>query len=136
MAKHSVPGSHAGALDGALEWLRNVATPEARAKLYRLQMAITLLLVGLGVLTTSSAAVWVGLVSGVITFLFAAVQKSPAWRTLLYAVLAPAQAFAQYYGYHNDQLWLNVGAAVATVLGLELAAEKAKTYPVDPPAAA
>ena len=91
-----------------LNWLRGLFPPDRREQLYRAAGAVTMLLFGLGVLTSDQAAQWAQLGVSLVTLLFAALYSTSTWRTALYAVTGPLGTTpgdpAQSTSYEYDNL--------------------------------
>jgi hypothetical protein len=99
-------------------------TAEARGRIYATLGSVQVLLVTLGLLNDSDAALWGGAVAALIGFGVAGANSMSTWRTWLYGVLGAAQPLLVAYSVVNDAQASAVAAVVSAALGLGVAAYK------------
>lgn len=107
----------------SFDTLRDLSA-DVRGRLYMLLAPVQVLLVTLGLLNDSDAALWVSIVGAVLGFTVAGANSTATWRTWLYRILTVAQPALITYGVLNDSQASAVIAVVATALGLGVAAAK------------
>lgn len=112
------------------ERLRRIIPERYRETLYRASGAVTMLLFGLGVLTSDQAAQWGQLAVSLVTLLFAGLYSTSGWRTALYAVTGPLGSVLMAYGIVSDVRWAVIAASVGYALGITSAAAKVVQFPV------
>lgn len=97
---------------------------EARGRLYALLAPVQVLLVTLGLLNDSNAALWGSVAAAVLGFGVAGANSTATWRTWLYGILGVGQPVLIAYGVATDSQVSAIVAVVATALGLGVAAAK------------
>lgn len=103
-------------------------TADVRGRLYALLAPVQVLLVTLGVLNDSNAALWVSAVTAVLGFTVAGLNSTATWRTWLYGVIGAAQPVLVAYSVLNDAKYVAIAAVVSAALGLGVAAAKTPTF--------
>lgn len=112
-------------------------TPEATKSLelreaaYRYVNAILLVLLGLGVLTATTSAIWAEVGLGTVTLVFAVLKATSNWRIALYALTGPVAGALGAYGLLQGVDWAVITMAVAQALGITTAAAKVVVLPKD-----
>ncbi|WP_084501483.1 phage holin [Nocardia xishanensis] len=107
----------------SFDTLRDLSA-DVRGRLYALLAPVQVLLVTLGLLNDSNAALWGSVVAAVLGFSVAGANSTATWRTWLYGILGVAQPVLIAYGVFSDSQASAVAAVVTTALGLGVAAAK------------
>lgn len=94
---------------------------------YRVSNTLTIVLLVGGYVTSTEAALWSGLVTGVITLVFALLHATSTWRAAIYVFTGPLGSVLLAYGVVDDVKWAFIVSAAGYALGITTAAAKAQT---------
>ena len=110
-----------------METIKNLVPASARGTAYAMVAAIAPALIAWGVLDEVKAAAVVGVLTAVVTLVFAVVHSTSNPRTAVYLLLAAITAAMTAWGYGTDLQWESLLAIVAPALGAGVAAANTPT---------
>lgn len=110
-----------------METIRNLVPASARGTAYAVVAAIAPALIAWGVLDEVKAAAVVGVLTAVVTLVFAVLHSTSNPRTAVYLLLAAITAAMTAWGYGTDLQWESLLAIVAPALGAGYAAANTPT---------
>lgn len=110
-----------------METIKNAIPASARGTAYACVAAIAPALIAWGVLDEVKAAAVVGVLTAVVTLVFAVVHSTSNPRTAVYLLLAALTAAFTAWGYGTDLQWESLLAIVAPALGAGYAAANTPT---------
>lgn len=110
-----------------METIKNVIPASARGTAYAMVAAIAPALIAWGVLDEVKAAAVVGVLTALVTLLFAILHSTSGVRTAVYAVIGAVTAALTAWGYGSGAQWDTVLAIVAPALGAGYAAANTPT---------
>lgn len=110
-----------------METIKNLVPASARGTAYAVVAAIAPALIAWGVLDEVKAAAVVGVLTAVVTLVFAVLHSTSNPRTAVYLLLAAITAALTAWGYGTDAQWQSILAIVAPALGAGYAAANTPT---------
>lgn len=110
-----------------METIKNVIPASARGTAYAMVAAIAPALIAWGVLDEVKAAAVVGVLTAVVTLVFAVLHSTSNPRTAVYLLLAAITTAMTAWGYGTDLQWESLLAIVAPALGAGVAAANTPT---------
>lgn len=113
-------------------YLRELIPESQREMGFRLVSAVSVALLGIGVVDSEQAALWTQAGVGTVTLLFAWLYATSSARAALYALTGPIGGLVMAYGLVNDVKWAVVTAAIGQAFGVTTAAAKVVQLPSAP----
>ena len=110
-----------------METIKNLVPASARGTAYAMVAAIAPALIAWGVLDEVKAAAVVGVLTAVVTLVFAVLHSTSNPRTAVYLLLAAITTAMTAWGYGTDLQWESLLAIVAPALGAGVAAANTPT---------
>ncbi|MBM4708712.1 hypothetical protein GS504_24475 [Rhodococcus hoagii] len=105
-----------------LDYLRRLIPATSRERIYTYTVAIVMMLVGLGYLSNTLAALWIAVLGASVTLIFALLHSLSPWRTALYGLLAAAAPLLLWYSIGTEQGWAAVLGFAGVLFGITTAA--------------
>lgn len=110
-----------------METIKNAVPASARGTAYAVVAAIAPALIAWGVLDEVKAAAVVGVLTAVVTLVFAVLHSTSNPRTAVYLLLAALTAAMTAWGYGTETQWASILGIVGPALGAGVAAANAPT---------
>lgn len=110
-----------------METIKNLVPASARGTAYAVVAAIAPALIAWGVLDEVKAAAVVGVLTAVVTLVFAVLHSTSNPRTAVYLLLAALTTAMTAWGYGTDTQWATILGIVGPALGAGYAAANTPT---------
>ncbi|WP_064076708.1 phage holin [Prescottella equi] len=105
-----------------LDYLRRLIPATSRERIYTYAVAIVMLLVGLGYLSDTVAALWIAVLGASVTLIFALLHSLSPWRTALYGLLAAVAPLMLWFSIGTQQGWAAALGFAGVLFGITKAA--------------
>lgn len=110
-----------------METIKNLIPASSRGTFYSCVAAVAPALIAWGVLDEVKAAAVVGVLTAVVTLVFAVLHSTSNPRTAVYLLLAALTAAMTAWGYGTDTQWATILGIVGPALGAGYAAANTPT---------